>query len=121
MFKSNEEIFKELDITLNQLIQNIKATECISFLDLSYEEIEALENTQQSLMAKFIHMSDLLTAQGQKPNDTNELSILEMKLKSLDLNHQSFIKKASLDLCNAGSFINKKPRIGKNRKRLKIG
>jgi hypothetical protein len=62
MIRSGEEILADIDTTLDQLIQN---AEVIRYDYLCENEIEALQKTQESLLARLIHM-DLLLDNEQK-------------------------------------------------------
>lgn len=60
MLKSGEEILADIDATLDQLIQNAKVIRHTSLQSLCENEIEALQKTQESLLARLIHMDLLL-------------------------------------------------------------
>ena len=60
MIRSSEEILVDIDTTLDQLICNASAFEQIAAASLYEEEIAALHKTQESLMARLVHMNDLL-------------------------------------------------------------
>jgi hypothetical protein len=120
MFRSKEEILAELDSTLDQLLVNIKAVHAVSPADLSEIEVQALHKTQESLLARFMHTSDLLKGKSKEAQQDNELLTLQEKLKKFGELNISFIEQVSLQLSDIGPLPKKKPRIGKNRKRLKI-
>ncbi|NDD58301.1 MAG: hypothetical protein EBZ47_03480 [Chlamydiae bacterium] len=124
MFGSNEEILEELDSTLNQLITNVRTFEKVAVSDLSEDEIYAIQCTQESLMARFIHMNELIKDKDRKKIENkknSELNALYVKLEAFSQVNSTLYKKVSSSLNTTGPLVKKKPRIGKNRKRLKIG
>lgn len=72
MEHSSESILAKMDSTLDQLIQNAKMMQSISLTSLQTHEIEALQKTQESLLANLIHMDKLLDGeQKKKLTETN--------------------------------------------------
>ncbi len=61
MIKNSEEILAEIDSTLDQLILNAQVAEKTTLYVLSENELEAFHRTQESLLARFVHMSDHLS------------------------------------------------------------
>lgn len=57
MPRSGEEILADIDATLDQLIHYADIVQTVSLSDL---EVEALQKTQESLLARLIHMEGLL-------------------------------------------------------------
>lgn len=115
MSRSKEEILAELDSTLDQLIVNVETANTVSPTDLSEVELQAIHKTQESLLARFMRTSDLLN-ETQK----SKFSDLQEKLKKFGDLNTSFIESISSQLFEAGPLPKKKPRIGRNRKGLKI-
>lgn len=60
MIRSGEEILSDIDATLEQLIQNARVLKSIHTETLFAEEVTALQKTQESLLARLVHMQDLL-------------------------------------------------------------
>lgn len=66
MVKSEEEILADIDTTLDQLIQNADAVQQISHRSLFTNEIELLQKTQESLLARLLDMQALYNSQHKK-------------------------------------------------------
>jgi hypothetical protein len=60
MLSTGEEILADIDQTLDQLIENADIINRISFNALFTSEVQALQKTQESLMARLMHMHELL-------------------------------------------------------------
>ena len=60
MIRSGEEILADIDCTLDQLIRNAEALRTVSVQTLAETEVEALQKTQESLLAHILHMNELL-------------------------------------------------------------
>lgn len=56
MIKTSEEILADIDATIDQLIENASALNSLKDSSLFHAEIEALQKTQESLMARLAHM-----------------------------------------------------------------
>tara|TARA_R110002111_G_scaffold57476_2_gene97428 strand:- start:231 stop:557 length:327 start_codon:yes stop_codon:yes gene_type:complete len=69
-FKSNEEIRKELDETLDRLLKNSMVIDEIKGQEEFQDELKKLTKLQESLMAHLMHMDDLL--QRDTCKSTNE-------------------------------------------------
>jgi hypothetical protein len=119
MIRSGEEILSDIDATLDQLIENAQVIKHISVSTLYTSEVEAMQKTQESLLARLVHMNDLL--KGQKKSDEKEESfdsveqkILRFgKLNAQMINHVSDrIKRAKRS---------RQPRVRPHRRKLKIG
>lgn len=63
MIQSEEQILAEIDATLDQLICNAEALKFAPIASVSEMEIEALQKTQESLLAHVFHMNTLLDAE----------------------------------------------------------
>jgi hypothetical protein len=70
MIRSGEEILADIDSTLDRLIENADVIKHISLNTLYKSEVDALQKTQESLLARLVHMNDLL--KGQKKNDESK-------------------------------------------------
>lgn len=70
MIRTVEEILADIDGTLDRLIENADVIKDISLKTLFACEVEALQKTQESLLARLVHMQDLL--KGQKKNEGSE-------------------------------------------------
>jgi|SRR5579872_4980208 len=66
MLHSEETILAEIDATLDQLIQNAVSVRGISLHSLHTNEVDALRKTQESLLARLVHMNKLLGEEQQK-------------------------------------------------------
>ncbi len=66
MKKSEEEILADIDATLDQLIQNADSIQHVPLKTLQENEVEALQKTQESLLARLIHMDCLLDPDQKK-------------------------------------------------------
>ncbi|MCI0382664.1 MAG: hypothetical protein L0207_06420 [Chlamydiae bacterium] len=53
--KTDEKVLADIDWTLDQLIQNAKIIQSVSLKELDLFEIEALQKTQESLLARLLH------------------------------------------------------------------
>ena len=60
MLHSNKDLIYEIDQTIDQLIHNAKVLETIASQSCYEEELNALEKTQESLIAHLIHMDEIL-------------------------------------------------------------
>lgn len=55
MRKASEDLLADIDSTLDQLICNVQAVDQAPFASLTKEELEALQKTQESLLARLMH------------------------------------------------------------------
>ena len=117
MIRSGEEILADIDTTLDQLIQNAEVLQGVHFHVTCENEIEALQKTQESLMARLIHM-DLLLKEEEKKGVIKKKAecygLLQEKIKRYTLLNQRLLK----DVAKRFSAV--KPRIGRNRKKSTI-
>lgn len=60
MIDSNQDLLNEIDSTIDQLVKNATVLKNISSKKEYEEEVEALEKTQESLLAHLIHMDGKL-------------------------------------------------------------
>jgi hypothetical protein len=79
MVKSSEEILADIDSTLDRLIENADVIKCVSLDTLYTSEVEALQKTQESLLARLVHMNDLLKGE-KKETDTESFGSIEEKM-----------------------------------------
>ena len=119
MLRSKEEILAEIDSTLNQLLINIEIVSDVLPSDLSETEISALHKTQESLLARFMHMTDLIKDSERKKLQEKQTTEIQSKLKKFGELNASFIESITNEL-SSSTARQKRPRIGKNRKSLKI-
>ncbi len=86
MYKSSEEILCAIDATLDQLITNTETINEAPILSLCDNELDAMNRTQESLIARFIHMNELLEL-SNKINEKGEdqLDTIEQKMKRFRL------------------------------------
>jgi hypothetical protein len=59
MINSGEAILSDIDSTLDQLIRNADAMNCITDRHLFTTEVKAMHKTQESLLARLMHMHEL--------------------------------------------------------------
>lgn len=84
MLSTGEEILADIDQTLDQLIENADIINRISFNAVFTSEVQALQKTQESLMARLMHMHELLEKDKKQQLTTkkiNSLHQIEEKLK----------------------------------------
>ncbi len=111
MLYSQEEILIELGVTIDQLLKNANILKQKDLLLLEEDEIDMLYKTQESLSEKFIHTKQLV----QSKNKNREAS-WKKKLEELLAIDPSLANHLS-----EKAFVNCKPRIGRNRKKSKMG
>lgn len=84
MLSTGEEILADIDRTLDQLIENADIVNRISFNAVFTSEVQALQKTQESLMARLMHMHELLEKDKKQQlatKKTHSLHQIEEKLK----------------------------------------
>jgi hypothetical protein len=116
MIRSSEEILADIDATLDQLIENADVLKRFSLQTLFVCEVEALQKTQESLLARLVHMNDLLKdekTQQAEPTVSIERKIMRFgKLNAQMIDHVSEkIKRMKKS---------RSPRIRANRKKVKV-
>ncbi|MGL4540547.1 MAG: hypothetical protein ACRCU0_06190 [Candidatus Rhabdochlamydia sp.] len=121
MLSTGEEILADIDQTLDQLIENADIINRISFNALFTSEVQALQKTQESLMARLMHMHELLE-KGQKQQTTtkkiNPLNQIEKKLKEFGQLNARLIEYLVQKVKTSQQV--KKPQIRSYRKRQPI-
>ncbi|MBX9923985.1 MAG: hypothetical protein K2Y01_07730 [Rhabdochlamydiaceae bacterium] len=107
MLRSQEEILADLDSTLDQLIQNAEVVCESDLCVLDSLEIDSMQKTQESLLARFAHTQEEISpqAQGKRYDE------LHKKLERLGELQQNFMNSLAKSL---------RPRIGRNRKKSKL-
>lgn len=81
MIKTSEEILADIDATLDQLIENAAAIKCVSASALFQSEVDALQKTQESLLARLVHMNELLNTRSQPSMEKDqEFQTIEQKI-----------------------------------------
>ncbi len=76
MPRTGEEILADIDATLDQLIQYADVAQKTLLSDL---EVEALQKTQESLLARLIHMEELL-GKDRKPKEQASMESVQQKI-----------------------------------------
>ena len=108
MLRSKEEVLADIDATLDQLICNAEVIDRIEVRELSETEVEGFQKTQESLLARLIHMDDLLDKKKgmlrKKPSSTIE----EKLIRFSELNEKL--------ICTVKERFQKKPRVHRHRK-----
>jgi len=121
MLSTGEEILADIDQTLDQLIENADIINRISFNALFTSEIQALQKTQESLMARLMHMHELLEKDKKPQTPTkkaNPLNQIENKLKEFGQLNAQLIEHLARKVKT--SQQTKKPRIRPYRKKSPI-
>jgi hypothetical protein len=106
--KNQEELLAELDATLEQLIQNASLFCNSNFHVLEPVEIDSLYKTQESLVARFVHAQERLKDESK----AKKCQRLQRKLLLLNELNETLMKKSF-------SLNSSRPRIGRNRKKVK--
>ncbi len=90
-----EEILFEIESTLDSLITNAEA---IKDANLSKEEIDAFQKTQESLLAHLMHMDDKLKEKKQSLKNLTKKPVnkeIKEKISKFEKLNKNFIKTAS--------------------------
>ncbi|MCH9630285.1 MAG: hypothetical protein S4CHLAM37_02790 [Chlamydiia bacterium] len=122
MINSNNDLLNEIDATIDQLVKNADVLKNISSKKEYLEEVEALEKTQESLLAHLIHMDELLKT--KKTTSISGESTLLAKSVHNKLGRSGYLntvirKKEKLEEKKETQKIpskTKKPKIHKRRK-----
>lgn len=91
--KTTEEILAHIDTTLDQLIANAKVLDPKISPFLFENELEALQKMQESLLAHFLHMGNVLTS--KKKAKTLESKGIQSKLATFSRLNQKLIARLS--------------------------
>lgn len=123
MIRSEEEILVDIDTTLDQLLENAATMNRISFDSFFATEIEALKNTQESLLARLIHMNELLDQEDKRScfrKQPKVFSSIENKINQFADLDTEIVNQVKQDLSAAKQPNKNRPKIRKNRKRIKV-
>jgi hypothetical protein len=113
MIRSGEEILADIDATLDHLIENAEVMKNTSIKSICESEIAALQKTQESLLARLIHMDQLLDSEQKKIPE-------KVKQQSYSDIHQKLEKFGRLNVKLINSVTSRfadKPKVRKNRKK----
>jgi hypothetical protein len=94
MLKNADQILADIDSTLDQLICN---AEVISLETLSVLELEAMQKTQESLLARVVHMDELMDAAKKRQALKKKQAASQLEEKIVQFSHlnQQFVKEMS--------------------------
>lgn len=98
MFHSEEAILADIEGTLDQLILNAEAVSTVSLDTLHISEVDALRKTQESLLARLIHMNTLLDEEKKKSAARRRVldrENLEKKMAAFGRMNQELMDKVS--------------------------
>ncbi len=113
-----EEILSEIDNTLDSLIKNAAVLSYVEEDDLSSLEKDSFQKTQESLLARLIHMDEMLQRKREEAKIPNKrLSIFKIQEKLLRFSTLSD-ENANLSLGLLGWKKVKRIKIRKNRKKV---
>ncbi len=112
MIKTHEEILADIDKTLDQLINNSSVFNQMPINSLFTTEIDALQKTQESLLARLVHMQDLLKKNKTQPH---RFAKMEKKILRLGKLNGKMIHHFAQGLEKMQRP--RAPRIGRNRKK----
>ena len=117
-----EEILIEIDATLDRLIRNAQALQTVCIQDLSEEEIEGFQKTQESLLHHLIHMDEFLQAKRSDLRRCDKRSAsYKIQEKLLKFEHLKSSCQRSLSATRARKVELMSKRRGKKRLREKVG
>jgi hypothetical protein len=106
MLRTQKEILAELDRTLDQLMQNASIVSAEELHVLDALELNSLQKTQESLLARFSHTQEELSEVKSQRKYEN----LHNKVRKMNELNSSFMSALEKQLL---------PRIGRNRRRSK--
>lgn len=115
MIRSGEEILADIDDTLDHLIENADAIRKISLSTLYVSEVEALQKTQESLLARLVHMNDLLRSQQTTEEGQSSLDSFEKKILRFGKLNAEIMNKAAAKIRRAKK--SRMPRIRAHRRK----
>jgi len=94
MILNGDDILEEIDETIDQLLQNADVLKQIASHSEYREEKEALEKTQDSLLAHLIHMDCLLDRENISPKKRKKTALnISEKLSHVERFDKQFIQK----------------------------
>jgi|ERR1700722_3384890 len=115
MIRSGEEILADIDSTLDRLIENGEVIKKISFHTLYTSEVEALQRTQESLLARLVHMNELLKQHKKKDDAEEPFGNIEQKILHISKLNAKLINQAASRIRRAKK--SRQPRIRPHRKK----
>lgn len=120
MLHSEEAILADIDSTLDQLIQNAETVRSISLDTLHITEVDALRKTQESLLARLIHMNELFDEEKKRKISRKRIlntENLEQKIAEFGRVNQELMDKVTLRFRSKHNCI-KKIHLPRNRRTL---
>ena len=118
MIKSSEEILSDIASTLDHLIENADVINKISCTTLFVSEVEALQKTQESLLARLVHMNDLLKNPKHEPLEESPFTSIEQKILRFGKLNAQMINHVSGRIKRAKK--NRTPKVRAHRKKEKV-
>jgi hypothetical protein len=115
MIRSGEEILADIDGTLDRLIENADVIKKISFRTIYTSEIEALQRTQESLLARLVHMNELLKRHKKEDDAKEPFTSIEQKILHIGKLNAQLINQAASRIRRAKK--SRQPRIRPHRKK----
>jgi hypothetical protein len=120
MIRSGEEILADIEATLDQLIRNAETIDTVIPDTLFTNELQALQKTQESLLARLLHMNDLLDDDQKKQRarkDPEKYATVEHKVEEFGKLTARIIRYVADDFKRVKNRSDKQPKIGRNRKK----
>jgi hypothetical protein len=117
MVRSGEEILVDIDNTLDHLIENADVIKKISFSTLYTNEVEALQKTQESLLARLVHMNDLLKGHKRAEEGEESFDSIEQKIVRFGKLNAQIISHAAAKIKRLKK--SRQPRIRSHSKKVK--
>jgi hypothetical protein len=96
-----EEILSDIDTTLDKLIENAESISGVNLSNISKEEIDAFQKTQESLLAHLISMDQMLETKRKTLKNPNKKSVnyqIQQKLIKFKDANNGFVKNMSKNL-----------------------
>jgi hypothetical protein len=118
MIRSGEEILADIDDTLDHLIENADVIKQVSLRTLYSSEVEALQKTQESLLARLVHMNDLLKGHQQIEKGQGSFSSIEQKMIRFGKLNAQLINHAAAKIKRIKK--SRQPRVRPHRRKVKI-
>jgi len=127
MKRSGEKILADIDATLDQLIQNADVMQNVPVASLDESEIEALQKTQESLLAHLIHIEQRLDNDQKKAEirkKTERYTHIQQKIIHYSRLNERLMRnmesRFGVNAIKAKKKMSKRTRIGRNRKRTSV-
>ncbi len=115
MMRTAEEILMDIDATLDHLIENATVIKHVATSTLFISEVEALQKTQESLLARLVHMNDLLKSDQSEPIET--YSDIEEKILRFGRLNAQMMTRISSKIRKAKKA--RQPRVRPHRRKVK--